>query len=95
MRKMESDCPFCKMREETLWYYENYSFRIFDCKTCMTPMIIHKKHKATVLFSENRAMEEALRRVAWAVFGEHGYYIDRMMKTHSDHIHWHARSVNE
>lgn len=89
----EDKCLLCQRREESLWYYESATYLIMDCKTCQTPMVIHKDHKATVLFSENRVMEQALTRVAWAVYGEYGFYIDKFMKTCTDHIHWHARRV--
>jgi hypothetical protein len=92
---VSDECELCNIREETLWYYENYSFLVLDCKTCQTPMIIMKEHKGMPNFSENLAMEHMLKGVAWAVFGKNGFYIDRQMNTCTDHVHWHARSVRE
>jgi hypothetical protein len=40
-------------------------------------------------------MERALQRVADKVFGRGNYFIDKKQRSILDHLHWHARPIEE
>jgi len=69
---------------------------ILDCMDCRVPMIVYQAYHTMSISPRDEAdMERALQRVADKVFGRGDYFIDKNQRSIPDHLHWHARPIEE
>jgi len=89
-------CELCGLVNDrkiaTKKYYEDANFMMVDCKTCRVPMLVSKKHFATI--------DEADMAMAYHLFYKHaerisisGWFVDYKMRTIPEHWHAHLRRL--
>ena len=74
-------------------YDETDRWVIIDCKSCLVPMIVWKKHTMYLEEEESKDITKALTEVADKCYGEGMYYIDKKQRSILNHLHWHARPI--
>tara|TARA_R100000008_G_scaffold63351_1_gene40565 strand:+ start:1414 stop:1731 length:318 start_codon:yes stop_codon:yes gene_type:complete len=85
-------CGLCELKTKIHTYDDSDPrWVIIDCMSCVLPMIVWRGHVTVIPHVDNKAMEEALRKVADSKFGRDNYFIDKVQRTIPDHLHWHAR----
>lgn len=92
---MSDPCPLCLAEKLTHWFEETDLYWIALCKTCNVPMVVLKRHDTDVTADEAFDMLVALAGVADKYFGTTLWTLDRKPGRIPDHIHWHARLLEE
>lgn len=84
-------CELCILEIKTTVYYESDYFIILDCKDCLIPMAVWKRHKMKISKQGEYVMREMLKIKAKEFYGNTNFYIDVIQRKVLDHLHWHAR----
>tara|TARA_Y100000310_G_scaffold159287_1_gene158837 strand:+ start:546 stop:866 length:321 start_codon:yes stop_codon:yes gene_type:complete len=94
---MKHKCELCELHTIIKLHEDSDPrFIILDCMDCIVPMVVYKAyHTMDICPRDETDMEVALQRVADKVFGRGHYFIDKQQGKIFDHLHWHARPIEE
>ena len=94
---MKEKCDLCKLHTIIKLHDDtDPRFIILDCMDCLVPMIIYQAyHTMSISPRDESDMEIALQKVGDKIFGRGAYYIDKKQRSIFDHLHWHARPIEE
>lgn len=92
-------CSLCELKT-ILKVYDDSDPRwiIMDCMNCILPMVVWRGeplHTMKISKKDEQEMGKALEEVGVKTFGKGRFYIDKVQNVVLDHIHWHARPINE
>ena len=88
-------CELCILENKTNIYIENDDFIIMDCDSCFVPMIVWKDHIMSLPEPDINIMETFLIECAKQFYGDTPFFIDKKQRKIHEHLHWHARKVEE
>ena len=90
---MNSNCELCKAEKLTKRYYEDNLIYVCDCKVCLCPMIVIKRHDTQPNDGENKSISKAVELIQDISFdeGKPLRKIDTNMQKIKDHWHMHLR----
>lgn len=82
-----SNCELCDLANGnviTKKYYEDEQFICVDCLICKIPMLVLKRHSATLTKEENKRANELLEELF-----PNGKWREAGMRKIKSHWHWH------
>ena len=76
-------CLLCDPVKKTRWYFEGPDFSIFDCETCLTPMLVTVEHT----MNPSSELVERMKSKAKELFGDVKFREKQRKILNHYHIH--------
>ena len=104
---MSENCELCILDRINHVFYNCDDFIIMSCDSCHVPMAVTHEHidptEKPLLTTEEKNkylkiyknMSNQLYIAAYDFFGDFNFYIDKKQRKIPNHVHWHARKLNE
>ena len=89
-------CELCTLERKINIYIEDDHYIIMDCDSCFVPMMVWKDHTMSLPDPDIGVMlESQLSSCARMRWGDIPFFIDKKQRAILDHLHWHARKIEE